>query len=49
MNLIAPVILVALVAWLLWVSFSERRRVKKIEAEIAEKSKNPLYRGTYWI
>ena len=49
MNLIAPVILVAMVVWLLWISFRERRRVKKIEAEIAEKSKNPLYRGTYWI
>ena len=49
MNLIAPVILVVMVAWLLWVYLKERNRIKKIEAEIAEKSKNPLYRGTYWI
>lgn len=49
MNLIAPVIVVVMAAWLLWLSSREHRRIKTIEAEIAEKSKNQLYRGTYWI
>ena len=46
MILIAAVSPVVMVAWFLWLSFKERRRAKKIEAEIAEKRKNPLYRGT---
>lgn len=27
----------------------DHREVKRFEAEVEEKSKNPLYRGTLWI
>ena len=42
-------IVLGLAAILICLSIKDYREVKRFEAEVEEKSKNPLYRGTLWI
>lgn len=45
----AAFVILALLVIFVCLGIKDRREEKRFEAEVKEKSKDPLYRGTLWI